>query len=258
MNTRFRLSLALAVTACATFALSPIAAAPTASEGPQVAYVPTGSSPTPPAGLKVTCTPGPNTGASSKTCPVLKWLGLTTWAYSYVDNRVSLDFVTYDANNNVVLNQNKDGARYVWNMNPSYRTKTVEVFGQSNQYVTLNWSDLVPPPVVATAPSNTIPSVPGGLKVSCMANGSSLQPIGTCPVVKVGNHTTWALSYIDNRVSLAFVTFGSKGTVIRNTEVKGTRYVWQMTVNASNKTITASGQSNATVSAPWSDFGPVL
>jgi len=255
MNTH-RLSLALAVAACAALALSPVALA--AGEGPQVQYVPTGSSPTPPAGLKVTCMNGPNTLTSAKTCPVLKWMGETTWAYSYIDNRVSLDFVTFDANNNVVINQNKDGARYVWNIVSSYKTKTVQAFGQSNAYVTLNWSDLVPPPVVGSAPSNSIPSVPAGLKVACMTNGSSLQPGPTCPVVKVGDHTTWALSYIDNRVSLAFVTFGPSGKVIRNTEVKGTRYVWQMQVNAANKTVTASGQSNATVSAPWSDFGPVL
>ncbi len=77
-----------------------------------------------------------------------------------------MDFVTYDANNTVVINQNKDGARYVWNIISSFNTKTVQAFGQSNQYVTLNWSDLVPPPVIATVATNTIPSVPAGLKVS--------------------------------------------------------------------------------------------
>lgn len=248
-------SLALAV--AAALALSTNASiAQSRNEGPQVSYVPTNSGPTPPAGLKVACMPGPNTLTSSKTCPVIKYLGDTTWAYSYIDNRVSLAFVTYDASNNVVLNQNKDGTRYVWNIISSYDTKLIQAFGQSNAYVTLNWSDLVPPPVVATVPANSAPSVPAGLKVTCMQNGSSLQSSTTCPVVKVGGLTTWAMSYIDNRVSLAFVTFNSKGHVVRNTEMKGSRYVWQMTVNPSNKTVTASGQSNATVSAPWSQFGP--
>ncbi|MGH7487665.1 MAG: hypothetical protein ACREMY_18980, partial [bacterium] len=155
-----------------------------------------------------------------------------------------------------VMNQNKDGARYIWNMISSINTKTVQAFGQSNQYVTLNWSDLVPPPVVATVPSNSAPSVPAGLKVACFANGTNLQTIATCPVVKVGGLTTWAFSYVDNRVSLAFVTFNSKGHILRNTEMKGARYVWQMTVNATNKTVTATGQSNASVSAPWTAVGP--
>jgi len=249
-------SAGIALAATLAFSTTTLAVGP--GEGPQIAYVPTNSSPTPPAGLKVACMDGPNTLNSAKTCPVLKWLGTTTWAYSHLDNRVSMDFVTYDANNNVVINQNKDGARYVWNMISSFKTKTVQAFGQSSQYVTLNWSDLVPPPAVATVPSNSAPSVPAGLKVACMQNGSDLQPGPTCPVVKVGNHTTWAFSYMDNRVSLAFVTFNANGKVIRNVEMPGTRYVWQMQVNASNKTVTATGQSNSTVSAPWSQFGPIL
>jgi hypothetical protein len=251
--------LALAMAACAALALSTTAfAAASKGEGPQVAYVPVNSGPTPPAGLKVACMPSPTVLTSSKTCPVLNYLGNTTWAYSYMDNRVSMAFVTYDANKNVVINQNRDGARYVWNIISSYDTKLIQAFGQSNQYVTLNWADLVPPPAIATVATNTIPSVPAGLKVACMANGSSLQPVGTCPVVKVGGLTTWALSYYDNRVSLAFVTFNSKGHIVRNTEMPGSRYVWQMTVNTANKTVTASGQSNATVTAPWTQFGPDL
>ncbi|HTQ14020.1 MAG TPA: hypothetical protein VMH86_09105 [Rhizomicrobium sp.] len=257
MTFRFRsAAIAAAAIAASGLVISFGALAAKSNEGPQVEYVPANSSPPPPAGLKVTCMNGPNTLQSAKTCPVLKYLGDTTWAYSYIDNRVSLAFVTYDSRNNVVLNQNKDGARYVWNMISSYNTRTVQAFGQANQYVTLNWSDLVPPPTVVAVASNSIPSVPSGLKVTCMVNGQSLQPGSTCPVAKVGNYTTWALSYIDNRVSLAFVTFDGKGAVVRNVEAPGTRYVWQMTVNTANKTVVATGQGNATVSTPWSNLGP--
>jgi hypothetical protein len=68
-------------------------------------------------------------------------------------------------------------------------------------------------------------------------------------------NTTWAYSYIDNRVSLAFVTYGPSGNVVRNVEMKGTRYVWQMVSNTANSTVTATGQGNSTVSAPWSQLG---
>lgn len=111
-----------------------------------IAYVPANSNPPVPQGLKVVCMQGPNALTPSKTCPVVKHLGITTWAYSFIDNRVSFALVSYDARNKVVGNITKDGARYVWNMNSNVKAKTITIEGQANQTVSVTWEELGAPP----------------------------------------------------------------------------------------------------------------
>jgi hypothetical protein len=108
---------------------------------PVVAFVPLSSAPTPPAGLKVACFDSPTDLHMSTTCPVVQSNGNTTWAFSYIDNRVSMALVTYDAKGNVVGNVNKDGARYVWDIHVSDRSPIVFFFGQANQFVTATWDE---------------------------------------------------------------------------------------------------------------------
>ncbi len=71
-------------------------------------------------------------------------MGLTTWAYSYIDNRNSLALVTYDGTGRIVRNVEQTGLRYVWNMTSGSKTHTVEIFGQSNAYVGLPWKNFGP------------------------------------------------------------------------------------------------------------------
>ena len=102
------------------------------------------SAPTPPPGLKVTCLVDPNSLQSAKTCPVVQYMGMTTWAYSYIDNRVSLALVTYDGSGKIVRNVEQTGVRYVWNMTSSLTNKNITIFGQSNAYVELPWAKFGP------------------------------------------------------------------------------------------------------------------
>jgi hypothetical protein len=136
-----RLSGLLAVAAFGLLLVAP-AVAQVKPARAEIAYVPANSNPPVPAGLKVTCLTGPNVLTPSKTCPVVKYQGITTWAYSFIDNRVSMALVSYDAQNKVVGNVTKDGARYVWNMISSVPNKNVLIEGQSNQNFTVNWADL--------------------------------------------------------------------------------------------------------------------
>jgi hypothetical protein len=110
--------------------------------------------------------------------------------------------------------------------------------------------------VIANVPSNAPPPVPAGLKVTCIVDPNSLQSAKSCPVVKYKGLTTWAFSYIDNRVSLALVTYDGSGKVVRNVEQTGLRYVWNITSGAQSQTIDIFGQSNAHVQLPWANFGP--
>nr|WP_295111798.1 hypothetical protein [uncultured Caulobacter sp.] len=128
------------------------AASAALAQAPQIATVPANSNPPVPAGLKVTCTPNPNTGAPSPTCPIIQYNGVTTWAYSFIDNRVSYGIVSYDAGGNVLRNVEYPGARYVYKMTVDPNAQTVSVWGQSNAKVDVAWRDL---PGVSTGPVYT-------------------------------------------------------------------------------------------------------
>lgn len=126
-------------------ALLMLAAGPAGATDAAVIANPNASSaPTPPSGLKVTCLVDPNSLQSAKTCPVVQYMGMTTWAYSYIDNRVSLALVTYDGSGKIVRNVEQTGVRYVWNMTSSLTNKNITIFGQSNAYVELPWAKFGP------------------------------------------------------------------------------------------------------------------
>jgi hypothetical protein len=142
---------------------APAPAAPVTTN-PVVVAVPAGSSPPVPAGLKVTCMDGANVFTSNGTCPVVKYKGLTTWAFSFVDNRMSFALVTYDANNNVVRNSTVDGSRYVWQITVDEASRSATVWGQATTKVTAAWAQFAGEPVpvnsaAAPAPAPT-PATP--------------------------------------------------------------------------------------------------
>lgn len=140
------------------------ASAAQAQSAPQVAVVPANSNPPVPTGLRVLCTPNPNTGAASATCPVIQYGGVTTWAYSFSDNRVSYGIVSYDASGKVLRNVEYPGARYVYNMTVDATAKTVSVWGQGNAKASVAWGDLpITGPVytwvaAASPPANVVNS----------------------------------------------------------------------------------------------------
>jgi hypothetical protein len=137
-----RLSGFLAVAAIGLLLVAPAAAQGKKDEA-VVVYVPTNSNPPVPAGLKATCLQGPDVLTPSKTCPVVKYQGITTWAYSFIDNRVPMALVSYDAQNKVVRNVTKDGARYVWTITSRARNKTVTFeVGHAKQSVSATWAEL--------------------------------------------------------------------------------------------------------------------
>lgn len=122
----------IAVPASAQSAHHPPSALPAAAERPVVVQVPVADHPPVPPWLKVACMVGPDVITASPTCPVIRYKGITTWAFSFVDNRVAFAFVSYDAQNRIVDLVTKDGARYVWKIDDA-----LTVFGQSNDSVTL-------------------------------------------------------------------------------------------------------------------------
>jgi hypothetical protein len=109
----------------------------------RVDYLAQNSHPPIPAGMQLVCLQIPGTGAaSSQTCPVVLYQGVTTWVYSFLDNRMAIALVSYDANNNVVRNVQKGGLRYVFDAISSDANQTVTFVGQAQQWVGVPWSEL--------------------------------------------------------------------------------------------------------------------
>jgi hypothetical protein len=95
-----------------------------------------------PAGLKVTCLSDPNRLDSAPECPVVQVRGTTIWPLSYIDNRVAMALVAYNAAGNVVGQWSRNGARYIVDIAVDVTTGTLIFRGQAGQTVRLAWSDL--------------------------------------------------------------------------------------------------------------------
>jgi hypothetical protein len=115
------------------------------AQHPQIVYIASADAPQPPAGLQLVCVSVPNDGApTAKTCPVVQYQGITTWPFSYADNRTSLALVSYDSSGNVIGTIEKPGARYAFDAESSDYTQTVLFVGQSQKFVTATWAELGP------------------------------------------------------------------------------------------------------------------
>ncbi len=72
----------------------------------------------------------------------MKYQGITTIAYSFVDNRMATALVSYDAQNNIVRTVTHNGPRYIYKAIPGPREHTVTFVGQSDMQLTLPWTEL--------------------------------------------------------------------------------------------------------------------
>ncbi|NTX04576.1 tectonin domain-containing protein [Myxococcus sp. CA040A] len=221
---------------------------------PAIAQVPPSPPPALPAGTKVTCTQGPGTGAAAATCPVLKYDGYTYWALSYGDNRIGMTIAAYDATGALAAKWEKPGARYVYGITVNPTNKTVTFAGQTDAKITMTWDELVPPPVVVLVPPVPAPAIPSGMKVTCTQGPGTGAAAATCPVIKWKGYTIWAFSYTDNRVGMGIVAYDAAGKVVAQWEKPGARYVYGITVNTTDKTVTFAGQSDAKITMKWSDL----
>ncbi len=110
-------------------------------------------------------------------------------------------------------------------------------------------------PKVVIVPSNSYPAVPAELKPTSTPGPDTGDSSPNYPVVQYGGLTYWPFSYIDNRISFGIVGYDSTGKVVRQFEKPGARYVWQITVETSAKTVTFWGQANQKVVVGWAELG---
>ena len=89
--------------------------------------------------------------------------------------------------------------------------------------------------------------IPNGMKVTCLSGPNVLTPAPACTVLSIGSFILWPMSYIDNRVSFGMVMYNPQGKVVETVEKKGARYIYKITVNSAQNSVTFSGQADQAV-----------
>jgi len=101
---------------------------------------------------------------------------------------------------------------------------------------------------------------PDGLKVAALQDPDSLQMARSCPVVSIGSFILWPFSYYDNRVSFGMVMYDPLGKVLAVKEVRGARYIWQITTNGRGMdgSVTFTGQARQSVTMTCMEIGAMM
>lgn len=100
--------------------------------------------------------------------------------------------------------------------------------------------------------------IPNGMKVTCLSGPNVLTPAPACTVLSIGSFILWPLSYIDNRVSFGMAMYNPQGKVVKTVEKKGARYVYKVTVNVAQNSVTFSGQADQSVTMTLDEICSML
>lgn len=113
-----------------------------------------------------------------------------------------------------------------------------------------------PIPVVVTELFQQQFEIPEDLKVTCLTGETEpgFPSTQDCPVLKWLDHTYWALSFKDNRGSMAIVAVNSEGEVVERWDQDGDRYIWKIELDEEAKTATLIGQAAKEIVVAWDDL----
>jgi hypothetical protein len=106
---------------------------------PTLVLRPGTTAPVPPAGLRVQCVDGP-ASFTDADCPVVQCGRLTTWPFTYTDNRFSLGLSTYEDDVTFLRTFELTGPRYVYDASLDPMTSSVTFRGQHDLTGTTPWS----------------------------------------------------------------------------------------------------------------------
>ncbi|WP_240644616.1 S-layer homology domain-containing protein [Paenibacillus paeoniae] len=76
-------------------------------------------------------------------CPLIQWGAYTFRAFSFGDNRIAMNIVTYDASGKIVNQLEKAGARYLSNITMDAAAQTFTLWGQDDMTITVGWGELL-------------------------------------------------------------------------------------------------------------------
>ena len=115
---------------------------------------------------------------------------------------------------------------------------------------------------VKRVPNDSYPIPPEGkvtmdwqlpdVKASCYENGEYSQ---TCPILNSDGFTFWAFSYKDNRSGLMIVKYDESGNIVEKWDKEGARYLYDISVNAEQKTVSFWGQADKSITVSWDELG---
>lgn len=111
-------------------------------------------------------------------------------------------------------------------------------------------------PEVATEEFANQFEIPEDLKVTCLTGETEpgFPSTQDCPVLKWLDHTYWALSFSDNRGSLAILAVNSEGEIINRWDRDGDRYLWKIELDEEAESATFIGQAAREIVVPWDDL----
>lgn len=115
---------------------------------PEIASIAKEQAPAIPDGLVYGAAPGPDSLDEAPSCPVLRLGAYTYWPFSFLDNRLAMGIVVYDAAGNQVKRWDRNGARYIWQITLDANARTVTFYGQTVDpthrpgTITMSWNEL--------------------------------------------------------------------------------------------------------------------
>jgi hypothetical protein len=142
MLVKFASKLAL-VMALATglAACSDDGSGPDGDDIPVVLNLAVANAPTPPAGRTVLCPEDQNSTTNGTTCPVVRWNGVTYWAFNFNENSISI--IGYNSNQQEVKTiAEKENIKNVWAIEVNANTETILYRGAGGTTISVPWSEL--------------------------------------------------------------------------------------------------------------------
>ncbi|MFD0767014.1 hypothetical protein ACFQZI_19305 [Mucilaginibacter lutimaris] len=205
---------------------------------------------------------GPHTTNQQDRAQVIAWGEYVYWVFDFVHNGQAA-IVAYNYHWEMVKRWNLQRVRYIWDIEIDAAKKTVTFFGQGGASDTVKLQELCiskkqddsinPPPVIKILSSAQVPPTPAGLWRNGQT-GNPANPGHDVPVLLWENYKYVTYIYPDNRLAFAIIAFDKDGTIVKDWEVRGARYIDQMTLDDANKQVTFTGQSGAKATVNWRDL----
>ena len=107
-------------------------------------------------------------------------------------------------------------------------------------------------------PDASTPTYPHHLKITCMLPDET-DMSEECPTIRWNGITYWIYSYSNNSIAMAIVARDESDEIItRIIEKNGARYLNNASVDYDAETITLTGQSQDTITFPWTELTDLL
>lgn len=98
--------------------------------------------------------------------------------------------------------------------------------------------------------------IPEDLKITCLTGEDEpgFPTTSECAVIKWMDHTYWALSFTDNRNSMAILAINTEGDIEERWDRDGDRYLWKIELDDEAETAAFIGQANREIVLPWDEL----